>query len=103
MDFWEGVEKFGDNQPVMGTLYITSGVTTIGASVAIFLAATFKAAGSAGLAAAFSVVGLWWVAGVLGVIAIAATIAIWWSPSVRITRLIHEADLKTKMASGFLL
>lgn len=36
------------------------------------------AAGSAGLLASLSVVGLWWAAGVFGVIAIGAAVAIWW-------------------------
>ncbi|MCE8021625.1 hypothetical protein HOP51_16135 [Halomonas sp. MCCC 1A11036] len=81
MDVWEGIEKFGDNQPVMGTLYMFSGGSTVLASFAVFfagLSAVAKVAGGTGLLVALPTVALWWAAGVLGIIAIGTAIAIWW-------------------------
>jgi hypothetical protein len=81
MDIWEGVEKFGEGDYTMGSLNFVSGTMTVLESFSIFFAGASvaaKAAGSAGLLASLSVVGLWWAAGVFGVIAIGAAVAIWW-------------------------
>ena len=71
MDIWEGGEKLADGEWTLGGLYIFSGSSTIGASIAIFSI-------SAGLTGVFSTITLWWIAGILGIFAIAAAIAILW-------------------------
>ncbi|WP_110707485.1 T6SS effector BTH_I2691 family protein [Salinicola sp. CR57] len=71
MDIWEGGEKLADGEWTLGGLYILSGSSTIGASIAIFSI-------SAGLTGIFSTIALWWIAGILGIFAIAAAIAILW-------------------------
>ncbi|ABE59626.1 T6SS effector BTH_I2691 family protein [Chromohalobacter israelensis] len=71
MDIWEGGEKLADGEWTLGGLYILSGSSTIGASIAIFSI-------SVGLTGMFSTIALWWIAGILGIFAIAAAIAILW-------------------------
>ncbi|WP_251978498.1 T6SS effector BTH_I2691 family protein [Salinicola avicenniae] len=71
MDLWEGGEEWADGELTLSTLHLVSGISTVGASLAIFSI-------GAGMTGALSIVALWWVAGILGVFAIAATLAIWW-------------------------
>ncbi|MCK0714539.1 hypothetical protein ACFO0U_11175 [Chromohalobacter sarecensis] len=71
MDLWEGGEKLADGEWTLGSLYVMSGISTMGVSFIIFSIGT-------GMTGIFSTIALWWVAGVLGIIAVAVAIAIFW-------------------------
>ncbi|WP_280541343.1 T6SS effector BTH_I2691 family protein [Chromohalobacter sp. 11-W] len=83
MDLWEGGENVGENKPVIGALYITSGLSTVGATLALFLAgigAAVKVSGSTSMLLSLIARAaplLWWGGAILGVVAVAATVAIW--------------------------
>ncbi|WP_210725910.1 T6SS effector BTH_I2691 family protein [Modicisalibacter radicis] len=80
MDIWEGVEKIGEDEMVIGSLYLTSGFFTATASFVLFLAGIGSAAsvaGSTGLLATLAIT-LWWTGLVLGLIALAAAVSILW-------------------------
>ncbi|MCK0714543.1 T6SS effector BTH_I2691 family protein [Chromohalobacter sarecensis] len=80
MDAWQGIDNFQNDKPTLGFFYVTSGFSTIGASVFIFLAGVGSAAKAAGSTALLARLAMawWWMGGILGVIAITATVLIWW-------------------------